>query len=474
MTSVQLFMMKQLLLSISVLCVFISLADSFTTSIHHNIQSTQSRTHASHQKIQSVLHSVTTAEQEKEMVCQNSTINNVPSLSSSSVENNKKELQQENNNHSVVRESAAKRLLFSNNKKKSSSSASIKQSVIQTAIQKILDKQQQQRSKTSKEEEQGLYATQHADRILIQPSPTTTTTHKFQDLLTVRVSSPPKDDLSIANLRLDVFANLDSYIQSQRDLFLERQQLEQQRRQKHLQNLDPYGPPPLASSLDSTSISTTSTFMDSGRYKQSLEEKFRQRSCEVMNIRRQKGAVCLVASIPKIYRGDVLAHMRNKELGNHNLLMSKPLSTTRINHNHFEDEEWIVGSVECSIHEFYGTSLGKKYSQFTPTQRQQQQQKQSPNLLYITEVAVSPKARRIGIGSALLQGIDVYASSLNFSEIYLHVDVTNDAALKLYQNAGYQILNKFDKTYMEFTKSLNLQDGKTNGRNHYLLKKKVL
>eukprot|EP00594_Rhizosolenia_setigera_P019464 CAMPEP_0178959742 /NCGR_PEP_ID=MMETSP0789-20121207/12490_1 /TAXON_ID=3005 /ORGANISM="Rhizosolenia setigera, Strain CCMP 1694" /LENGTH=405 /DNA_ID=CAMNT_0020642839 /DNA_START=421 /DNA_END=1638 /DNA_ORIENTATION=- len=405
------------------------------------------------------------------MVCQNSTINNVPSLSSSSVENNNnKELQQENNNHSVVRESAAKRLLFNNNKKKSSSSASIKQSVIQTAIQKILDKQQQQQSKTSEEEEQGLYATQHAGRILIQPSPTTTTTtHKFQDLLTVRVSSPPKDDLCIANLRLDVFANLDSYIQSQRESFLERQQLEQQRRQKYLQNLDPYGPPPLASSLDSTSISTTSTFMDSGRYKQNLEEKFRQRSCEVMNIRRQKGAVCLVASVPKIYRGDVLAHVRNKELGNHNLLMSKPLSTTRINNNHFEDEEWIVGSVECSIHEFYGTSLGKKYSQFSPTQ-----QKQSPNLLYITEVAVSPKARRIGIGSALLQGIDAYASSLDFSEIYLHVDVTNDAALKLYQNAGYQVLNKFDKMYMEFTTSLNLQDGKTNGRNHYLLKKKVL
>lgn len=474
MTSVQLFMMKQLLLSISVLCVFISLADSFTTSIHH-IQLTQSRTHAPHQKIQSVLHSVTTAEQEKEMVCQNSTTNNAPSLSSSSVENNNnKELQQKNNNHSVVRESAAKRLLFNNNKKKSSSSASIKQSVIQTAIQKILDKQQQQQSKTSEEEDQGLYATQHAGRILIQPSPTTTTTHKFQDLLTVRVSSPPKDDLSIANLRLDVFANLDSYIQSQRESFLERQQLEQQRRQKYLQNLDPYGPPPLASSLESTSISTTSTFMDSGRYKQNLEEKFRQRSCEVMNIRRQKGAVCLVASIPKIYKGDVLAYVRNKELGNHNLLMPKPLSTTRINNNHFEDEKWIVGSVECSIHEFYGTSLGKKYSQFSPIQQKQQQQQQSPNLLYITEVAVSPKARRIGIGSALLKGIDAYASSLDFSEIYLHVDVTNDAALKLYQNAGYQILNKFDKIYMEFTKSLNLQDGKTNGRNHYLLKKKVL
>lgn len=86
-----------------------------------------------------------------------------------------------------------------------------------------------------------------------------------------------------------------------------------------------------------------------------LRQQFCARSCQVLADRRLRGATCLVAT--------------------------RPSNATR--------SDVILGSVECSVHEFYATKLGrrrKKYSTF-----------------YITEVAVHPSTRRCGIGSKLLQ-----------------------------------------------------------------------
>ena len=57
--------------------------------------------------------------------------------------------------------------------------------------------------------------------------------------------------------------------------------------------------------------------------------------------------------------------------------------------------------------------------------------------------------------------------------MYLHVDVENTPALKLYQKNGYEVLDSKDPTYNEFTTRLNLHDGATKGRNHYLLHKRI-
>mmetsp|Transcript_12966 Transcript_12966/g.19810 ORF Transcript_12966/g.19810 Transcript_12966/m.19810 type:complete len:109 (-) Transcript_12966:3-329(-) len=57
--------------------------------------------------------------------------------------------------------------------------------------------------------------------------------------------------------------------------------------------------------------------------------------------------------------------------------------------------------------------------------------------------------------------------------LYLHVDVKNEAALHLYHQAGYQLLSP-SKEYDEFTFKLNLHDGATRGRNHYLLCKNTV
>ena len=54
--------------------------------------------------------------------------------------------------------------------------------------------------------------------------------------------------------------------------------------------------------------------------------------------------------------------------------------------------------------------------------------------------------------------------------LYLHVDVTNEAAIRLYTKAGYKVVEP-SPTYIAFTRALNLHDGARNGRNHYLLYK---
>lgn len=49
----------------------------------------------------------------------------------------------------------------------------------------------------------------------------------------------------------------------------------------------------------------------------------------------------------------------------------------------------------------------------------------------------------------------------------------NSPALKLYQKSGYEVLDSKNPIYNEFTTKLNLHDGATKGRNHYLLHKKI-
>ena len=70
-----------------------------------------------------------------------------------------------------------------------------------------------------------------------------------------------------------------------------------------------------------------------------------------------------------------------------------------------------------------------------------------------------------------LQGVDEIALLRNVETLYLHVDVLNFGALELYRKAGYRKVNHEDPMFAEFTTSLNLHDGATKGRRHYLLHK---
>lgn len=117
---------------------------------------------------------------------------------------------------------------------------------------------------------------------------------------------------------------------------------------------------------------------------------------------------------------------------------------------------WIAGSLEVSYHEFGGTLLGMNR---TPGK-----------VLYITEVAVLPEARRCGVARQLLSGLDKLAQRHEIESLYLHVDVTNTAAINLYLQCGYRLVER-NPIHNEFTRSLNLHDGAIRGRVHHLMRK---
>lgn len=148
-----------------------------------------------------------------------------------------------------------------------------------------------------------------------------------------------------------------------------------------------------------------------------VQSQFCVRSCQAIGARRRRGATCVVATEPSD--------------GYHRLL----------------------GSAECSSHEFLDTRLG--------------QCRPPHSILYLTEVAVSPNARRRGIGSRLLEAIEELAEARNVETLYLHVDVTNAAAISLYEKAGYSRVTD-QAMFREFTTSLNLHPGATKGRDHFL------
>lgn len=125
----------------------------------------------------------------------------------------------------------------------------------------------------------------------------------------------------------------------------------------------------------------------------------------------------------------------------------------------------IVASAECSYHEFCGTRLGHRRLPHA--------------VLYITEVAVHPSVRRQGWGRLLLRAMDVWGrqprkENTVVETLYLHVDVENRAAIQLYEQAGYQVVDSNVVMFEEFTRSLNLHPGATKGRRHHLMYKDLV
>ena len=155
-----------------------------------------------------------------------------------------------------------------------------------------------------------------------------------------------------------------------------------------------------------------------------IRSQFCLRSCQALAHRRTNGAICVVAKPP--------AH-HNRQI--------------------------LLGSAECSFHEFQCTRLGRR--------------RPIGSILYITEVAVHPSVRRRGIGAKLLDAMDAIARQKEVETLYLHVDVSNFGAMGLYEKCGYKRTNEHDPIFQEFTTSLNLHPGATRGRTHYLLYKNL-
>mmetsp|Transcript_5481 Transcript_5481/g.7987 ORF Transcript_5481/g.7987 Transcript_5481/m.7987 type:complete len:610 (+) Transcript_5481:202-2031(+) len=214
------------------------------------------------------------------------------------------------------------------------------------------------------------------------------------------------------------------------------------------------------------------------------QRAFRHRSVEVINIRRRRGAVVLVAEIPteegenhnylnameaRIASGHTFGEKRTEpHPGNGAKIRSaSPIAADGTNiatipkqqqqqqYTSKFSNKMIIGSVECSHHEFRGTMLGNS--------------RPKGALMYVTEVAVRPDRRRCGAGAALMKGVDEVAALRNVETIYLHVDVRNKAACAMYERMGYHHLDKREPLYAQFTASLNLHDGAMHGRKHHLM-----
>ncbi|KAG7361097.1 N-terminal acetyltransferase [Nitzschia inconspicua] len=154
------------------------------------------------------------------------------------------------------------------------------------------------------------------------------------------------------------------------------------------------------------------------------QKMFCDRSCHLLSSRRQRGAVCIVAT-------------------NQNRLPGEQIK--------------IIGTAEISFHEFIGTRLGRA--------------RPKDSILYLTEVAVNTKHRRKGIASLMMEAIEKVAKNRDAETIYLHVDITNLGALTLYEKAGFKKLPGDNLIFKEFTTKLNLHDGATKGRRHFLMSK---
>ena len=160
---------------------------------------------------------------------------------------------------------------------------------------------------------------------------------------------------------------------------------------------------------------------------------FCERSCQLLASRRRRGATCIIATLENDNNNN------NNEEGS------------------MHRRQDIVGTAEVSFHEFANTQLGRS--------------RPKDSILYVTEVAVDASQRRKGIAKLMMEAIDNLANAREVETIYLHVDVTNIGAVNLYKQAGYKQLEYDNPIFLEFTTKLNLHDGATKGRNHYLMSK---
>ena len=58
--------------------------------------------------------------------------------------------------------------------------------------------------------------------------------------------------------------------------------------------------------------------------------------------------------------------------------------------------------------------------------------------LYIMDLAVQPRARRMGVATRLLERVEEYAIEHDYRDVYLHVEVENGMARDLYLKKGFK------------------------------------
>eukprot|EP00617_Octactis_speculum_P023265 CAMPEP_0185749196 /NCGR_PEP_ID=MMETSP1174-20130828/7936_1 /TAXON_ID=35687 /ORGANISM="Dictyocha speculum, Strain CCMP1381" /LENGTH=345 /DNA_ID=CAMNT_0028425221 /DNA_START=30 /DNA_END=1068 /DNA_ORIENTATION=- len=191
--------------------------------------------------------------------------------------------------------------------------------------------------------------------------------------------------------------------------------------------------------------------------RESNNPDFRVKVCKKMLERRDRGAVCIVAR-----------SLGEEHLGNG--FFSPPagiLENDEDDRGGGKMRRTIVGCLECSYHEFDTCKGGALGTTATGTLLDD-----SGRRLYLTEVAVDCRARRRGVGRALLEGAMEEAKKKYYNTLYLHVDVANDAALCFYHKAGFRAL-KETKATRQFAADLGLTSGDFAAATYLLMSKRL-
>ena len=89
-----------------------------------------------------------------------------------------------------------------------------------------------------------------------------------------------------------------------------------------------------------------------------------------------------------------------------------------------------------------GTMLGFAVVEWTA--------EENHNTAYIATLEVLPEQRRRGIAAELLRRLEESAASAGAELIWLHVDVENEAAIRLYRAAGYEQKGRHEHYYARY------------------------
>jgi len=73
---------------------------------------------------------------------------------------------------------------------------------------------------------------------------------------------------------------------------------------------------------------------------------------------------------------------------------------------------------------------------------------QHPDFLYLDDLCIDEKYRGLGIGTEFLKTAQKDASEKNIPQIRLHVEKSNQGAMKLYQRLGYTVAGEKDSRYL--------------------------
>ena len=89
-----------------------------------------------------------------------------------------------------------------------------------------------------------------------------------------------------------------------------------------------------------------------------------------------------------------------------------------------------------------GAMLGFAVVEWTAEEKQ--------NTAYIPTLEVLPEHRRRGIAAELLRRLEHSASSAGAELLWLHVDVENEAAIRLYRGAGFEQKGRHEHYYARY------------------------